>query len=105
MLDKAWPPQLKEDSELSEKEKDVILLKHLLTWSTWPGFLKFFGKKTIKLDILAVLMLIYEKFLIREQQADFRIKSLCIVPWVCTLFAKSIFLDLSGKPRLKLLSD
>ena len=49
MLDKGWPSKLNEDSELSEKEKDVILLKHLLTWSTWPGFLKFFGKKTIEL--------------------------------------------------------
>jgi hypothetical protein len=45
MLHKAWPAELKEDSQLSEKEKGEILLKHLLTWTNWPGFLKFFGKK------------------------------------------------------------
>ena len=45
MLRKAWPAELKEGSELNEKEKDEILLKHLLTWPTWPGFLKFFGKE------------------------------------------------------------
>ena len=44
MLHKAWPPELNERSEMDEKEKDVVLLKHLLTWPTWPGFLKFFGK-------------------------------------------------------------
>ena len=49
MLDKAWPSELKEGSKRNEKEKDVILLKHLLTWSTWPGFLKFFGKKSNEL--------------------------------------------------------
>jgi hypothetical protein len=42
MLHKAWPPELNENSKSSGKEK--ILLNHLLTWSTWPGFLKFFGK-------------------------------------------------------------
>lgn len=50
MLYKAWPPQLNENTELGEKEKDAILLKHLLTWPTWQGFLKFIGKKTIKLQ-------------------------------------------------------
>ena len=44
MLQKAWPPELK-DKKLNEKE-NVILLKHLLTWSIWQGFLKFIGKKT-----------------------------------------------------------
>ena len=50
MLHKAWPPKLM-DKELNEKEKDVILLKHLLTWSTWQGFLKFIGKKTLKFGL------------------------------------------------------
>ena len=50
MLHKVWPTELNENTELDEKKKDEILLKHLLTWSTWHGFLKFFGKKTIKLD-------------------------------------------------------
>ena len=54
MLHKAWPQQLNEGSELDEKSKHVILLKHLLTWSMWPGFLKFFGKETIKLYTLNV---------------------------------------------------
>ena len=46
MLQKAWPPQLKEASEqhLEDKQQDEILLNHLLTWITWPAFLKFFGK-------------------------------------------------------------
>lgn len=52
MLHKAWPTELKRESPLNEKEKDEILLRHLLTWSTWPGFLKFFGKK-----FMPVLML------------------------------------------------
>lgn len=43
MLHNAWPSGLK-DEKLDEKEKDLILLKHLLTWSTWQGFLKFIGK-------------------------------------------------------------
>ena len=68
MLDKAWPSKLKEDRELSEKEKDVILLKHLLTWSTWPGFLKFFGKETIKLYTLKVNNI---NFKILVQETDF----------------------------------
>jgi hypothetical protein len=41
MLDKAWPTALKESSQ----GEDEILLKHLLTWPNWPGFLKFFGKE------------------------------------------------------------
>jgi hypothetical protein len=45
MLHKAWPLELKEGSRLNDEEKDKILLSHLLTWSTWPGFLKFFGKE------------------------------------------------------------
>lgn len=49
MLHKAWPPELV-DKKLNEKDEDMILLKHLLTWSTWQGFLKFIGKKTIKLE-------------------------------------------------------
>jgi hypothetical protein len=48
MLRKAWPTEKKEDNQLNDKEKDEVLLKHLLTWSTWPGFLKFFGKKFSK---------------------------------------------------------
>ena len=50
MLHKVWPTELKENTKLDEREKDKILLKHLLTWSTWQGFLKFIGKKTIKLE-------------------------------------------------------
>ena len=44
MLHKAWPSELEKDSKLNDNEKDVILLKHLLNWPTWQGFLKFFGK-------------------------------------------------------------
>ena len=45
MLHKSWPAALKEGSKSDEKEKHEILLKHLLSWPTWPGFLKFFGKE------------------------------------------------------------
>ena len=44
MLQKAWPKQLQEESQLPDKERDEVLLNHLLTWSCWPGFLNFFGK-------------------------------------------------------------
>jgi hypothetical protein len=47
MLCKAWPTALKEDSKLDEKEKDDILVEHLLSWPTWPEFLKFFGKENV----------------------------------------------------------
>ena len=50
MLCKVWPTELNENTELDEREEDETLLKHLLTWPTWQGFLKFIGKKTIKLD-------------------------------------------------------
>ena len=39
MLRKAWPL----GNEANEDDDDK-LLKHLLTWPTWPGFLQFFGK-------------------------------------------------------------
>ena len=62
MLDKAWPEELTEPNELSESEKDHFMLIHLLSWPTWPGFLKFFGKisahfeksKDVKHDVLLV---------------------------------------------------
>jgi hypothetical protein len=41
MLDKAWPTALKGGSQ----GEDEILLKHLLTWPFWPGFLNYFGKQ------------------------------------------------------------
>ena len=49
MLQKAWPLHHVED-----KDRDDVLLKHLLTWQTWPGFLEFFGKSffTTRCDAL-----------------------------------------------------
>lgn len=44
MLHKAWPPELKKDNTLNDNDKETILLKHLLNWPTWQGFLMFFGK-------------------------------------------------------------
>ncbi|CAB4012403.1 Hypothetical predicted protein [Paramuricea clavata] len=52
MLNKSWPLELKEGSQLNDKEKEKILLNHLLTWSTWPGFLKFFGSSSSSKDKL-----------------------------------------------------
>ncbi|CAB4005504.1 Hypothetical predicted protein, partial [Paramuricea clavata] len=52
MLRKAWPTEKKEDNQLNDREKDEVLLKHLLTWSTWPGFLKFFGSSSSAKDKL-----------------------------------------------------
>jgi hypothetical protein len=54
MLGKAWPPELKEGSKTSEKERDEILLKHLLYWPTWPGFLTFFGKKFLSASTTSI---------------------------------------------------
>ena len=45
MLQTAWPPELKDEIQLNEEKKDEILLNHLLTWPTWPGFFNFFGKE------------------------------------------------------------
>ena len=39
MLRKAWPL-----GDVANEDEDDKLLKHLLTWPTWPGFLQFFGK-------------------------------------------------------------
>ena len=44
MLHKAWPHELNVESDLSGKKEREILLFHLLTWSTWPGLLKFISK-------------------------------------------------------------
>ncbi|XP_046860850.1 E3 ubiquitin-protein ligase rnf213-alpha-like [Xenia sp. Carnegie-2017] len=47
LLYKAWPDQLKEQEiSLSSDREDRILLDHLLTWSVWPGFLKFIGSNS-----------------------------------------------------------
>ena len=45
MLHKVWPRELNEGSKSDEKEKDAVLLKHLLTWPAWQGFLKSLGKE------------------------------------------------------------
>ena len=47
MMHKAWPDQLNLENDLSGKREREILLHHLLTWSSWPGFLKFIGKTVI----------------------------------------------------------
>ena len=65
MLHKAWPPELKEDSKLNDDEKDGILLKHLLNWPTWQGFLKFFGKiKTIYTADICDCLLVYKGYIL-----------------------------------------
>ncbi|XP_028416584.1 E3 ubiquitin-protein ligase rnf213-alpha-like [Dendronephthya gigantea] len=46
MLEKSWPRELKGNCHMNEKERGEVLLRHLLTWSIWPGFLKFFGNST-----------------------------------------------------------
>jgi hypothetical protein len=71
MLHKAWPPELNKDSESTEK----ILLNHLLTWPTWPGFLKFFGKQftecvpdaTLAIKLLFIVLEMFNKLSKRYQ--------------------------------------
>ena len=50
MLQKAWPLHHVEDKDI-----DDVLLKHLLTWQTWPGFLEFFGKSFLFYMLSGVL--------------------------------------------------
>ncbi|XP_046861312.1 uncharacterized protein LOC124454581 isoform X2 [Xenia sp. Carnegie-2017] len=53
LLYKAWPDQIKkEETSLSSKEEEKILLNHLLNWSVWPGFFKFIGSNSESKELI-----------------------------------------------------
>ncbi|XP_046861644.1 E3 ubiquitin-protein ligase rnf213-alpha-like [Xenia sp. Carnegie-2017] len=53
LLYKAWPDKLREEgASLSSKEKEKILLNHLLNWSVWPGFFKLIGSNSESKELI-----------------------------------------------------